>query len=162
MSMNVIELTEAPEVEEVPEGATCFCLNPDGSVNRFKLDGLSRAEVIFRVYFPSTVSESASDGESIDPTVTCDKTASEIKALIESGKKVDYRCFLWSDDDDGFSERLSSVGVILHSFEDDSKGKVASIPFLAAGFMSYYRACSFTLSVFQDNTIDYSVIGGMG
>lgn len=161
MSVNVIELTEAPVVEEVPEGATCFCLNPDGSVNRFNLDALGQPEVIFRVNFPSTVSESSSDGVSIDPTVTCNKTASEIKALIESGKNVDYRCFLSSDDDDRVSERLSSISVVLPSSGDDSKGKAALPPLLILGFISYYRDCAFVLNVFEDR-IEYYLMGGIG
>lgn len=156
MSMNVIELTEAPVVEKVPEGATCFCLNPDGSVNRFKLDSLNQVEeVIFYVKLPSTVDASAGDGESAAPTVTCDKTPSEIRTLLESGRKVDYRCSLSTDD--GFNERASSLAVILDS-SVNSKTRANLSPFLSVGFISFYEMTSFYLAVFE-NRIEYIPVG---
>lgn len=160
MAMNVIELTEAPVVKKVPEGATCFCLNPDGSVNRFALDNLNQTEeVIFHVNFPSTVGECASDEVSSEPTVTCDKTPSEIKALIESGEKVDYWCYLSDDSDDNCNERVRFVSANIDSSVDDSKTRVMMNPFLVVGFMACYVQHLFTINVFDNNDITCAVIG---
>lgn len=99
--MNQINLREAPMVDKPVEGATLFALNPDGSVNRIKADGVGGGKVAKLVMdmgdaggvsLQNVMSgvQTLANGNPTTYAVTCDNmTFEEAKAIVLAGDKLD-------------------------------------------------------------------------
>lgn len=111
---NTIELRNAEIIDKPVEGATLFCLNPDGTVNRIKADGVGGGKCAKIVVDMSAMESKAApsslmsrmSGRSADAGVstvaddgnedaattscTCDNmTFEEAKAILLAGEKLD-------------------------------------------------------------------------
>lgn len=108
---NTIELRNAEIVDKPAEGAMLFCLNPDGTVNRVKADGVGGGKCAKIVVDTSAMASEAApsslmsrmSGKSADAGVStvateettetpciCDNmTFEEAKAILLAGEKLD-------------------------------------------------------------------------
>lgn len=98
--MDMINLREAPLVDKPEDGATLFALNPDGTINRIKADGVGGGKIAkLRVVVPEGTESAISlqnlrDGvmtamASAAYTATCDNmTYEEAVEVIQSGEPL--------------------------------------------------------------------------
>lgn len=113
--MDMINLREAPMVDKPVEGATLFALNPDGSIDRIKADGVGGGKVAVIKIDMSSIANTASlmsdiqnrnvaniginavaddgieeDSGTSEVPCTCDTmTFEEAKAILLAGEKLD-------------------------------------------------------------------------
>lgn len=98
--MDMINLREAPMVDKPAEGATLFALNPDGTINRIKADGIGGGKIAKLRVVTDEGTESAISLQNLRDgvatlansaqTIVCDNmTYEEAKAVILAGEKLD-------------------------------------------------------------------------
>lgn len=80
--MNQINLREAPLVDKPEDGATLFALNPDGTINRIKADGIGGGGVVKMVADLSVISGDQASALSLQNLKDGVSTLASVSSII--------------------------------------------------------------------------------